>query len=152
MLKVSDFLILIKSCFIESRNDPSPKSEMVHETEINLKIYYLTHVCLVHLERHQTCKQVMVSIVSSSARGGNFIFLDTSMLILYKNVRNVRFMLFTKSSNIVKPEHRFRRKTRLRSNSFSFIIILLATVRTIFSNFSLAAGTVLPFNAQKSRE
>ena len=33
MLTVSDFVILIKSCFIESRNSPSPKSEVLHETQ-----------------------------------------------------------------------------------------------------------------------
>ena len=36
----------------------------------------------------------MVSVVSSSPTGGNFLY--TSMLILYKNVR---FVLFTKTSN-----------------------------------------------------
>ena len=39
MLTVSDFQILIKSCSIESRNDSSPKSEVVHETKFSLKIY-----------------------------------------------------------------------------------------------------------------
>ena len=43
MLAVSDFQILIKSCSIESRNDPSPKSEVVHETKFSLKISYSTH-------------------------------------------------------------------------------------------------------------
>ena len=33
VLKVSDFMILIKSCPIESTDDPSPKSEVVHETK-----------------------------------------------------------------------------------------------------------------------
>ena len=89
MLAVSDFQILIKSCSIESRNNPSPKSEVVHETL----------ACLAQLDRHQTCKPVMVSVVSSNPTGGNFIFLDTSMLILYKNDRNVRFVLFTKTWN-----------------------------------------------------
>ena len=46
MLTVSDFQILIKSCSIKSRNDQSPKSEVVHETKLILKISYLTHVCL----------------------------------------------------------------------------------------------------------
>ena len=72
MLKVLDFLILIKSCSIESRNDPSPKSEVVHETKFSLKISYS---CLAQLDRYQTCKLVMVSVVSSSPTGGNFIFL-----------------------------------------------------------------------------
>ena len=40
LLKVSDFQILIKSCFIESRNDP--KNEVVHETKFSLKISYST--------------------------------------------------------------------------------------------------------------
>ena len=42
MLTVSDFQILIKSCSIESRKDPSPKSEVVHETKVSLKISYST--------------------------------------------------------------------------------------------------------------
>ena len=134
-LTVSDFHILIKSCSIESRNDPSPKSEVVHkspksevvhETKFSLKISsgssgrvrggprnmksmrpplaaiffmtyfyrarggpwpprppldpllkisYSTHVCLAQLDQHQTCKPVMVSVVSSNPTGGNFIFL-----------------------------------------------------------------------------
>ena len=45
VLTVLDFHILIKSCSIESRNDPSPKSEVVHETKFSLKISYSTHVC-----------------------------------------------------------------------------------------------------------
>ena len=72
VLTVSDFHILIKSCSIESRNDPSPKSEVVHETKFSLKISYSTHACLALLD--QTCKPVMVTVVSSSPTGGNFIF------------------------------------------------------------------------------
>ena len=49
VLTVSDFQILIKSCSIESRNDPSPKSEVVHETKFSLKISYSTHACLAQL-------------------------------------------------------------------------------------------------------
>ena len=75
MLTVSDFQILIKSCSIESRNDSSPKSEMAHETKFSSKISYSTNVCLAHLDRHQTCKPVMVSVVSSSPTGSNFSFL-----------------------------------------------------------------------------
>ena len=75
MLKVSDFQILIKSCSIESGNDPSPKSEVVHETKFSLKISYSTHACLAQLDQHQTCNPVMVSVVSSNPTGDNFIFL-----------------------------------------------------------------------------
>ena len=75
MLTVSDFQILIKSCSIESRNDPSPEREVVHETKFSLKISYSTHACLAQLDQHQTCKPVMVSVVSLSPTGGNFIFL-----------------------------------------------------------------------------
>ena len=75
VLTVLGFQILIKSCCIESRNDPSPKSEVVRETKVNLKISYSTDVCLAQLDRHQICKPVMVSVVSSSPTGGNFIFL-----------------------------------------------------------------------------
>ena len=75
VLKFSDFLILIKSHSIESRNDPSPKSEVLHETKFSLKISYSTHACLAQLDQHQTCKPVVVSVVSSNPTGGNFIFL-----------------------------------------------------------------------------
>ena len=72
VLTVSDFEILMKSCSIESRNDPSQKSEVVHETKFSLKISYSTHACLAQLDQHQTCKSVMVSVVSSNPTGGNF--------------------------------------------------------------------------------
>ena len=74
VLTVSDFQILIKSYSIESRNYPSPKSKVVHETKFSLKISYSTHVCLAQLDQHQTCKPVMVSVESSNFTGGNFIF------------------------------------------------------------------------------
>ena len=70
-------------CSIESRNEP--KSEVVHKTKFSLKISCSTHVCLAQLDWHQTCKPVMFSCE----------FNSHSMLILYKNVRNVRFVLFT---------------------------------------------------------
>ena len=75
MLKVSDFQILIKSCSIESRNDPSPKSEVVHETKFSLKISYSTHAYLAQLDQHQTRNPVMVGVMSSNPTGDNFIFL-----------------------------------------------------------------------------
>ena len=75
MLTVSDFQILIKSCSIESRNDPSPKSEVVHETKFSLKISYSTDACLAQLDQHQTYKPVMVSVVSSNWR--QLYFLKT---------------------------------------------------------------------------
>ena len=31
-----------------------------------------THACLAQLDRHQTCKPVMLSVVSSIPTGGNF--------------------------------------------------------------------------------
>ena len=58
MLKVSDFLILIKPCSIESRNDPSPKSEVMHETKFSLKISYSTH----QLDQHQTSNIIKVQV------------------------------------------------------------------------------------------
>ena len=74
VLTVSDFQILVKSCSIESRNDLSPEREVVHGTKFSLKISYSTHVCLAHF-MCQTCKPVMVSVVSSTPTVGNFIFL-----------------------------------------------------------------------------
>ena len=78
MLKVSDFLILIKSCSTESRDDQSPKSEVVHETKFSLKISYSAHARLAQLDRHQTCKPVMISVARSSSAGeATLIFFNT---------------------------------------------------------------------------
>ena len=62
------------SCSIESRNDRSPKCEVMHETKFSLKICYSAHICITELDRHQTPKLVMVTGVSSVSTGGNFIF------------------------------------------------------------------------------
>ena len=58
------------------KKDPSPKSEVVHETKFSLKISYSTHACLAQLDQHHTCKPVIVSVVSSNPTGGNFNHLD----------------------------------------------------------------------------
>ena len=34
-----------------------------------------THACLAQLDQHQTCKPMLVSVVSLSPTGGNFIFV-----------------------------------------------------------------------------
>ena len=46
-------------------------------------LFTVTHVCLAQLNRHQTCKPVMVSVQLEAT----LFFQDTSMLILYKNGR-----------------------------------------------------------------
>ena len=56
---VSDFQILIKSCSIESRNDPSQKVKWCIETKFSLKISYSTHACLAQLDQHQTLHKVV---------------------------------------------------------------------------------------------
>ena len=58
------------------------------------------HACLAQLDQHQTCQPVMVSVVSSNPTGGNFIFLRHLNVNFVQNDRNVRFVLFTKTSNI----------------------------------------------------
>ena len=70
VLKISDFQNFIKSCPIESRNDPSPKSEVVHETKFKIQISYVTHVCLAQMDRYQTCKPVMVRTFCLIFTGG----------------------------------------------------------------------------------
>ena len=79
----------------------------------NLKLS--THACLAQLDQHQTCKPVMISVVSSSPTGGNFIFFK--MLVLYKNYRNVRFVLFTKTSTISEELHEMKQICRICSKS-----------------------------------
>ena len=50
-------------CSFEFRNDPSPKSEVTHETKICLKIYYPIHVCLAQSIRHQRRSQVVLGSI-----------------------------------------------------------------------------------------
>ena len=76
------------------------KSEVVHETKFSLKISYSTHACLAQLDQHQTCKPVMVSVVSSNPTGGNFNILRHLDANFVQNDRNVRFVLLTKTSCI----------------------------------------------------
>ena len=54
---------------IDSRNDSSPKSEVVHETHSSFEISYVTHVWLVQLDRHQSKSQ---EVTGSVPNGGNF--------------------------------------------------------------------------------
>ena len=49
--------------------------ELVCETRFSLKISYSTHVCLAQLDKYQTCKPVMVSVVSSIPTVSYFIIL-----------------------------------------------------------------------------
>ena len=39
-----------------------------------------TDACLAQLDQHQTCKPVMVSVVSASPTGDNFIFFDANFV------------------------------------------------------------------------
>ena len=55
---------------------------MVHETKFSLKISYSIHVYLAQLDGHQTCKPLMVSVLS-------FFFKDTSMLIFIQKCQIV---------------------------------------------------------------
>ena len=80
-----------------------------------------------------------VAVVSSIPSGGNFIFADfwnPVMSILYKNARNVRFVLFRKNSNIS------RCSVHLTSDgyrsSIQILFIIWVEILCIFSNvFSL---------------
>ena len=84
----------------------------MHETKFSLKISYSTHACLAQLDQHQTCKPVMVSVVSSNPTGGNFNFLrHFDANFVQKSDRNARFVLFTKTSSEIFLKH----------NSFLFV-------------------------------
>ena len=88
---VSGCQTFIKSCSIESRNDPSTKLEMMHGTKFSLKISYSTHVWAPELDKHQTSKSYWRQLKH---------FKNSSMSILYKYTRNVRFVLFANTSNV----------------------------------------------------
>ena len=69
VLTVSDFQILMKSCSIESRNDPSPKKWSGAWNKLQFKDL-LFNTCLL-----STVVNHWSSVVSSIPTGGNFIFL-----------------------------------------------------------------------------
>ena len=69
--------LLIKSCSIESRNNPRPKCILVHEIKFSSKISYSTHVILAELDKYQTSEQVMVSVAKSIHAGDIFSFAET---------------------------------------------------------------------------
>ena len=81
---------------------------------------------------------MMVSVVSSNPTGGNFIFFKmcTSMLILYKNDRNVRFVLFTKTSNDFVTEWTalISMKVFHTRNSFVFVVLCERTFRKLVNS------------------
>ena len=95
------FQILIKSCCIESRNDPSPKTEVVGETKFSLKISYSTHVCLAQLDRHQTCKPVMVSCEFNSHWRQLYFLKTPQCSMLFKKTSNNRDILYGSNTSIV---------------------------------------------------
>ena len=63
-------------CSNDSRNDPNPKSEMVHHRNLQLNIPWVAHVWLAHLDRHQTSKPVIIGVAGSIPAGGSF-FAET---------------------------------------------------------------------------
>ena len=110
-LLVSDFQILTKSCFIELKNDPSPKSEMVHGTRFSLNISYSTDVWLTQLNKDLTSKPVMVSCEFNSNWRQFYFLLNPSktprcqfctemsdLFYVRKPRLNVRFVLCAKTS------------------------------------------------------
>ena len=66
-----DCQTLIKSCSIESRNDPSPKSDScmkIQFGDLQLSTWFS------ELNRHQTSESVMVSVISTIPTRDNLIF------------------------------------------------------------------------------
>ena len=60
---------LIKSCSIDSRNEPSPTCEVVHETKLTSEISCATDSCLAQLSEHWSLD---LKVVSSNPTGGIF--------------------------------------------------------------------------------
>ena len=94
------------------------------------------------MDRHQTCRPVKVSCEFNHA-GGNFIFLRTSMLILYKNDRKVRFVLFTKTS-ITKTNmiEEFDRSSGYYENKLHFVALFRTNCQRIYRLGTFNSNTV----------
>ena len=54
------------ACSIRSRNDPSPKSEVDHETKLSLRIFY---VWLTEWHRHLLSNLRMIGVMNSIPTG-----------------------------------------------------------------------------------
>ena len=67
---IKDF---IKSCSIDSRNEQSPKCEMVHETKLTSEISFSTDSFLAQLAEHGTDDQE----VMGSTPGGEIFFCSS---------------------------------------------------------------------------
>ena len=66
---------LLNHTAIESRNNPSSKSEVVHETKFSLRIFYSTHVWVAEWNRHLTSNPLMASVVSFNSHWRQLHFL-----------------------------------------------------------------------------
>ena len=62
-------MAFIKSCYIDSRTDLSPKCEVVCEKGLTSEIFCPTHTCLPQSAEHQSDDQ---EVVGSDPTGSNF--------------------------------------------------------------------------------
>ena len=53
----------------------SPKSEVIREAKFSLKIYSI-NLWLAELDKHQTSKPVVITVMSPFPIGNNFIFAE----------------------------------------------------------------------------
>ena len=67
-----------------------------------------THACLAQLDQHQTCKPVMVSVVSSNPTGGNFIFLRHLDAIFVQKCQKCQICVIYENLEGVAPEGNLR--------------------------------------------
>ena len=92
VLAVLDFQILTRLCSIESRNDPSSKREVVHETKFSLKISYSTHatskwqLLMLHFipPTSQTKSVNSKNSTKCPKRQNSKVFLLNSLLVLLR--------------------------------------------------------------------
>ena len=69
---------LIKSCSIDSRNELSPRCEVVHETKLTSEIFFPTDSCLAQSVEHWTDD---LEIVSSIPSRDNFLFCSSPSML-----------------------------------------------------------------------
>ena len=115
-------------------------------------ISYSTHACLDQLDRHQTCKPVVVSVVSSSPTGGNFIFLrhlnanfvqkcqKCQICVIYENLEckmmhtqllhksscdNKKLAGFLLTNVLIITEYKFDKKDLSHGRPYVYVIVFI---------------------------
>ena len=82
-------MAFIKSCSIDSRNNQSPKCEVVHETKLTSEIFCPTRIMLAQSVEHLSYD---LEVQGSIPTGGNFFALPRVEIYMSDNLTETRIV------------------------------------------------------------